>query len=37
MKAILVVGAGQMGTRIAHVAAQAGFTVQLSDISMEGA
>ncbi|HOB34880.1 MAG: 3-hydroxybutyryl-CoA dehydrogenase [Firmicutes bacterium] len=35
MKAILVVGAGQMGTGIAQVAAQAGFTVQLSDISME--
>lgn len=35
MKKILVVGAGQMGAGIAQSAAQAGYPVQLSDISAE--
>lgn len=33
MKNIFVVGAGQMGAGIAQVAAQAGYTVQISDVS----
>lgn len=37
MKKIAVVGAGQMGAGIAQVAAQAGYDVLLSDISLERA
>ncbi|MCR4397927.1 MAG: 3-hydroxybutyryl-CoA dehydrogenase [Firmicutes bacterium] len=33
VRRILVVGAGQMGTGIAQVAAQSGFTVHLNDVS----
>ena len=36
IKTVGIVGAGQMGNGIAHVAAVAGFEVQLTDIS-EGA
>ena len=35
MKKFLIVGAGQMGAGIAQSAAQAGYQVQLSDISSE--
>lgn len=35
MKTVSVVGAGQMGAGIAQVAAQAGFSVTLSDLSRE--
>lgn len=35
MKKIFVVGAGQMGAGIAQTAAQAGFSVQLSDVNAE--
>lgn len=35
MKTIMVIGAGQMGSGIAHVAAQAGYSVILNDIKDE--
>ncbi|MBL7942930.1 MAG: 3-hydroxybutyryl-CoA dehydrogenase [Flavobacteriales bacterium] len=35
MKTVAVVGAGQMGNGIAHVFAQAGYTVHLSDVRQE--
>lgn len=35
MKNVFIVGAGQMGAGIAQAAAQAGYTVQLSDVSSE--
>ncbi len=35
MKKIFVVGAGQMGAGIAQTAAQAGFSVQISDVNAE--
>jgi 3-hydroxybutyryl-CoA dehydrogenase len=35
IKTVGIVGAGQMGAAIAHVSAQAGFAVQLNDISAE--
>lgn len=35
LKTIGVIGAGQMGGGIAHVAAQAGYTVYLNDLSLE--
>jgi 3-hydroxybutyryl-CoA dehydrogenase len=37
LKSIGVIGAGQMGTGIAHVAALAGYDVKLSDVSAEQA
>lgn len=35
MKEIFIVGAGQMGAGIAQVAAQAGYTVKLADVSQD--
>lgn len=37
MQAVGVIGAGQMGAGIAQVAAQAGYRVLLSDVSVERA
>ena len=37
MKVVGVIGAGQMGAGIAQVAAQSGYRVLLSDISLEAA
>lgn len=35
MKAIGIIGSGQMGAGIAQVSAQAGYHVYLSDVSLE--
>ena len=37
VKTVGIIGAGQMGNGIAHVAAQAGFQVNLNDLSMDQA